>query len=247
MRWVMSPSLSPVAELRAGRREDRSTLTLALSLSTLERLLVVRTSTVDRVEVLVLYRLSPHSAAITMASSEAELTKKVAGMVVATGSAGEGGETAAAVLAGTTKPKKKSSGGGKQQQQPKVPPREWTTEMQCDYERILTVGEECISAEELKGLITAKGRGSDYQGFNLYDGFEPSGRMHIAQGVFKVCLQTTSSEHGRTTLLVLVDSNPPTYLSFEMPHMIRLLYPSRLIHIVPLEYNHILQQISRRP
>jgi len=22
-------------------------------------------------------------------------------------------------------------------------------------------------------------------GFNLYDGFEPSGRMHIAQGVFK--------------------------------------------------------------
>jgi tyrosyl-tRNA synthetase len=31
----------------------------------------------------------------------------------------------------------------------------------------------------------AKGRGSANQGFNLYDGFEPSGRMHIAQGVFK--------------------------------------------------------------
>jgi len=119
-----------------------------------------------------------------MASSEAELTKKVADMAVAAGSAGEGGETAAAAPAGTPKPKKKSSGGGKQQQ-PKVPPREWTTEMQADYERILTVGEECISAEELKGLITAKGRGSDHQGFNLYDGFEPSGRMHIAQGVFK--------------------------------------------------------------
>jgi len=64
--------------------------------------------------------------------------------------------------------------------------REWTEDMQHDYERILSVGEECISAAELKGLILAKGRGSGHElGFNLYDGFEPSGRMHIAQGVFK--------------------------------------------------------------
>ena len=78
--------------------------------------------------------------------------------------------------------KSKNKGGNKQQQQPAAPPREWTAEMQADYERILSVGEECISASELKGLITAKGRGSDHElGFNLYDGFEPSGRMHIAQ------------------------------------------------------------------
>ena len=64
--------------------------------------------------------------------------------------------------------------------------REWTDDMQQDYERILSVGEECISAAELKSLILAKGRGSgNALGFNLYDGFEPSGRMHIAQGVFK--------------------------------------------------------------
>ena len=68
----------------------------------------------------------------------------------------------------------------------KVPPREWTAELQEDLDRILTVGEECISASELKGLLTAKGRGSgNPTGINLYDGFEPSGRMHNAQGVFK--------------------------------------------------------------
>eukprot|EP00934_Nitzschia_sp_Nitz4_P008845 Nitzschia sp. Nitz4//scaffold119_size111653//73650//75940//NITZ4_004203-RA/size111653-augustus-gene-0.213-mRNA-1//1//CDS//3329533875//8835//frame0 len=63
--------------------------------------------------------------------------------------------------------------------------REWTSDLQEDLDRILTVGEECISPSELKALITAKGRGSGHAGFNLYDGFEPSGRMHIAQGVFK--------------------------------------------------------------
>lgn len=58
--------------------------------------------------------------------------------------------------------------------------------MQADFDRMMTVGEECISPAELKALITAKGRGSgNAAGINLYDGFEPSGRMHIAQGVFK--------------------------------------------------------------
>ena len=58
--------------------------------------------------------------------------------------------------------------------------------MQADYDRILSVGEECQNPPELRSLILAKGRGSEHPtGFNLYDGFEPSGRMHIAQGVFK--------------------------------------------------------------
>ncbi|KAK3271059.1 hypothetical protein CYMTET_20572 [Cymbomonas tetramitiformis] len=47
------------------------------------------------------------------------------------------------------------------------------------YEIVLSVGEECQVASELKNLIAKK------PSFNLYDGFEPSGRMHIAQGVFK--------------------------------------------------------------
>jgi tyrosyl-tRNA synthetase len=63
--------------------------------------------------------------------------------------------------------------------------RDWTDELQTDYERILSVGEECQTEKELKNLLLFKGRGSNTAGFNLYDGFEPSGRMHIAQGVFK--------------------------------------------------------------
>ena len=79
---------------------------------------------------------------------------------------------------------KKNGGGGKKKEE--KPQREWTPEMQADYDRILSVGEECQNPSELRALILAKGRGSGHPtGFNLYDGFEPSGRMHIAQGVFK--------------------------------------------------------------
>jgi len=112
---------------------------------------------------------------------------------------------AAAVADGQSSPaknqKKKSGGeGGKKKkkggknnndnEQKKTtnaePPREWTPELEADLQRILTVGEECISSSELKSLLLAKGRGSNHPAeFNLYDGFEPSGRMHIAQGVFK--------------------------------------------------------------
>lgn len=43
----------------------------------------------------------------------------------------------------------------------------------------MSVGEEVISAEELTALYTAKEHPI------VYDGFEPSGRMHIAQGVLR--------------------------------------------------------------
>ena len=65
----------------------------------------------------------------------------------------------------------------------KAPPREWTPDLQVDYDRILSVGEECISAKELQGLITAKGRGSGNAGFNLYDGFEPRYVMQSRRGL----------------------------------------------------------------
>ncbi|KAL7532528.1 hypothetical protein ACHAXR_004685 [Thalassiosira sp. AJA248-18] len=80
------------------------------------------------------------------------------------------------------------------------PPRPWTDDLESDLQRIITVGEECISEKELKTLILAKGRGTekyaddDNDGgggvdltprIRLYDGFEPSGRMHIAQGLLK--------------------------------------------------------------
>eukprot|EP00986_Skeletonema_menzelii_P010375 scaffold5063_cov150-Skeletonema_menzelii.AAC.4 len=67
------------------------------------------------------------------------------------------------------------------------PPRPWTDDLEADLQRILTVGEECISAKELQSLILSKGRGTPDDGprIRLYDGFEPSGRMHIAQGLLK--------------------------------------------------------------
>ncbi|KAL7429045.1 hypothetical protein ACHAXH_003807 [Discostella pseudostelligera] len=85
----------------------------------------------------------------------------------------------------------------------------WNDELELDFRRILSVGEECISEKELQALILSKGRGTErYQQpptpttadaadanavtaidiaprIRLYDGFEPSGRMHIAQGLLK--------------------------------------------------------------
>lgn len=47
------------------------------------------------------------------------------------------------------------------------------------YALLRSVGEECIQENELRNLIEKK------PSIRCYDGFEPSGRMHIAQGIFK--------------------------------------------------------------
>ena len=44
---------------------------------------------------------------------------------------------------------------------------------------VLSVGEECITPDELRTLLMTKPNPV------CYDGFEPSGRMHIAQGILK--------------------------------------------------------------
>jgi len=44
---------------------------------------------------------------------------------------------------------------------------------------IAAIGEECLELAELEVLVKSK------PGFRLYDGFEPSGRMHIAQGLIR--------------------------------------------------------------
>lgn len=55
-------------------------------------------------------------------------------------------------------------------------------DVEAKYQLIRSVGEECVQESELRNLVAKK------PGFRLYDGFEPSGRMHIAQGVFKVLI-----------------------------------------------------------
>ena len=62
------------------------------------------------------------------------------------------------------------------------PPPEWNENLQKDFERLLSVGEECVTEADLKSLLLQQ---QGTQEIRLYDGFEPSGRMHIAQGVFK--------------------------------------------------------------
>ncbi len=47
------------------------------------------------------------------------------------------------------------------------------------YQLARSVGEECINEDELRNLLAKK------PVVVAYDGFEPSGRMHIAQGVMK--------------------------------------------------------------
>ena len=82
-----------------------------------------------------------------------------------------------------------------------APPRSWTDELQADYDRILSVGEECISPSELKQLLLARGRGTDV-GFRLYDGFEPSGRLHVAQGLFKAMNVNKCTATGTNAIFV---------------------------------------------
>jgi tyrosyl-tRNA synthetase len=47
------------------------------------------------------------------------------------------------------------------------------------FELVRSIGEECIQDEELRTLLAKK------PNIIAYDGFEPSGRMHIAQGILK--------------------------------------------------------------
>lgn len=63
-------------------------------------------------------------------------------------------------------------------------PSEMSPAIQAKYDCVRSVGEECVSEAELKALLVKK-VGEMNSTFNLYDGFEPSGRVHIAQGAFK--------------------------------------------------------------
>jgi tyrosyl-tRNA synthetase len=67
------------------------------------------------------------------------------------------------------------------------------------FDLLRSVGEECQTEAELKSLLAKK------KSFNLYDGFEPSGRMHIAQGVFKAINVNKCTQAGGTFIFWVAD------------------------------------------
>eukprot|EP01063_Lacrimia_lanifica_P024211 TRINITY_DN3216_c0_g1_i1.p1 TRINITY_DN3216_c0_g1~~TRINITY_DN3216_c0_g1_i1.p1 ORF type:complete len:769 (+),score=380.55 TRINITY_DN3216_c0_g1_i1:82-2388(+) len=95
---------------------------------------------------------------------------------------GRAGTPAAAPVQEGKKEKKKEKDGKKEKvTEPAAPPkpkekapRDWK------FDTVITVGEECQEEEELATLLHKKKDRIRY-----YDGFEPSGRMHIAQGILK--------------------------------------------------------------
>ncbi|SBS80445.1 tyrosine--tRNA ligase, putative [Plasmodium ovale] len=64
---------------------------------------------------------------------------------------------------------------------------------------ILSVAAECIQEEELKEKLLTK------QTLLCYDGFEPSGRMHIAQGLLKSHIVNTLTRNGCTYIFWIAD------------------------------------------
>jgi tyrosyl-tRNA synthetase len=64
---------------------------------------------------------------------------------------------------------------------------------------MLSVGEECIQEEELRQLISKKPQPV------CYDGFEPSGRIHIAQGIMKAINVNKLTKSGCKFIFLVAD------------------------------------------
>ncbi|CAK0793170.1 unnamed protein product, partial [Prorocentrum cordatum] len=73
------------------------------------------------------------------------------------------------------------------------------TELDWKFDLVRSVGEECQTEKELRNLLEKK------PDFVLYDGFEPSGRMHIAQGVFKTINVNKCTKAGGTFIFWVAD------------------------------------------
>ncbi|KAH9256151.1 hypothetical protein BASA81_005939 [Batrachochytrium salamandrivorans] len=70
----------------------------------------------------------------------------------------------------------------------KPPP---TPEQVLECTTLVKLGEECLEPSELQQLVQFRSGA-----IRFYDGFEPSGRMHIAQGVFKSLNVNTCTKSG---------------------------------------------------
>lgn len=71
--------------------------------------------------------------------------------------------------------------------------------MEEKYRIVRSVGEECIQEDELQNLLSKKPLPI------CYDGFEPSGRMHIAQGVMKIINVNKLTSAGCKVKILIAD------------------------------------------
>ena len=72
-------------------------------------------------------------------------------------------------------------------------------ELERKFGLVRSVGEECVTDSELRNLLLKK------PNFVLYDGFEPSGRMHIAQGIYKAMNVNKCTAAGGTFVFWVAD------------------------------------------
>jgi tyrosyl-tRNA synthetase len=76
---------------------------------------------------------------------------------------------------------------------------ELTEDEKRRYLTIRSIGEECIMEEELANLVKTK------KTFIAYDGFEPSGQMHIAQAILKAINVNKLTSCGATFIFWIAD------------------------------------------
>lgn len=84
-------------------------------------------------------------------------------------------------------------------EKPQAPSPAEAERVAANLSLLLSVGEECVSEAELQNLLLKK------PSFVLYDGFEPSGRMHIAQGIFKAMNVNKCTTAGGTFIFWVAD------------------------------------------
>ncbi|GBG30859.1 Tyrosine--tRNA ligase 2, cytoplasmic [Hondaea fermentalgiana] len=72
-------------------------------------------------------------------------------------------------------------------------------ELERRFELVKSIGEECVTEDDLRTLLTKQAS------FRMYDGFEPSGRMHIAQGIFKALNVNKCTTSGGTFVFWIAD------------------------------------------
>jgi tyrosyl-tRNA synthetase len=80
---------------------------------------------------------------------------------------------------------------------------ELSPEDEAKYKIIRSIGEECIQQNELRSLIKYKSEKGEK--IICYDGFEPSGRIHIAQGFFRAINVNKLTQNGCKVIFWVAD------------------------------------------